>query len=345
MNESILKEIDRDLLEISSGDGRILISNRLQGRIFASIDGVLLHRLVEDLARNPDPVQFNNIGGNSLWPAPEGGDFAFNYPPDGDWMVQSGINSVPTRTELRSSEKVVIGKRITLANRKGEKVEVDFSREIAAAKCDFDLTDHGLKYTSYTSTDRLSVPAGISCEKVLLAAWSLEQFPGAEEVFAFGCCKKNSAEALNLDFYGDPRPRLSYKGNFWGFALGGEKRLQIGVSASAEPLWIGAYSPRRNLAVLRWTQLRPDGRYFNIADNEQKDGAFSAGDMFSVFNGSQELDFHELETIAPVNILPDGTLGSSVLQSRTLLLTGQNEKLRHFLIFEMGIPEAMLGEK
>ena len=345
MNVSILKEIDGNLLEIASGDGKILISNHLQGRIFAEINGVLLHRLVEDLARKPDPVNFNNIGGNSLWPAPEGGAFAFNYPPDGEWMVQAGINSVKTRTEFRDAKSVVIGKRITLGNRKGETIEVDFSREIAAAECEFDLTGSGLKYTSYATTDRLSIPAGISAEKVLLAAWSLEQFPGAEDIFAFGCCRKAAADALNLDFYGDPRPRLAYDGNFWGFALGGKNRLQIGVSAAVEPVWIGAYSPRRNLAVLRTTPLRNDGRYFNIADNEQKNGAFSAGDIYSVFNGSQELDFHELETIAPVNIQPDGTLGGSVLKSRTLLLTGDNAALRRFLTGSLGVPAAMLGDK
>ncbi len=343
MSLATLKELDPGLLVIPSGDGNVLVSNHFQGRIFVEIDGVLLHRLVENLARHPDPVEFNNLGGNSLWPAPEGGEFAFNYPPNGGWMVQSGINSVPTRTELAGIDRVLIGKRIELGNRRGEKLAVGFSRLVLAAPSLFDCRGAGLKVVSYNTVDRLSVPAGIPAERALLAAWSLEQFPGAEEVFAFGKCAGSAKLALNLDFYGDPRPRLACEGEFWGFRLGGEARLQIGIKAAARPLFIGAYSPRRNLVVLRATPLRSDGRYFNIADNDQPNGAFSTGDMFSVFNGSQELDFHELETIAPVNIQSDGTLGGSVLESHTTLLTGNNDALRSFLIGKLGVPEKFLG--
>ena len=86
-----LEKIDPQLIHIPCGDGNILVSNTLQGRIMAEIKGTLIHRFEADLAENPDPDNFNNLGGNSLWPAPEGGDFAFNYPPEGDWYVQEGI--------------------------------------------------------------------------------------------------------------------------------------------------------------------------------------------------------------------------------------------------------------
>ncbi len=344
MSLELLKKLDKDLLIISSGDGNILVSNHFQGRVFAEIGGRLLHRLVEDLAQYPDPVEFNNLGGNSLWPAPEGGAFAFNYPPKGGWMVQQGINSVKTITEMHTPEKVAVSKRISLMNRQGEVLDVGFNRIISAAASRFGHQDFDLQVTAYDSIDRLSIPCGIPTDKALISAWSLEQFPGAENVFAFGCCKGSAANALNLDFYGDPLPRLSYRDNFWGFRLGGANRLQIGVSAAADPLWIGAYSPDKNMVVLRSTCKRPDGRYFNIADNDQVNGAFSAGDMFSVFNGSQELDFHELETIAPVTILPDGTIGGSVLESHTSLFTGNNSELRRFLI-SLGVPSEMLGDK
>ena len=79
-----LRKIDPNVLELACKNGTIFVSNKLQGRIFAEINGTFVHNFIEELAANPDPVNFNNIGGNSLWPAPEGGDFAYNYPDHGD---------------------------------------------------------------------------------------------------------------------------------------------------------------------------------------------------------------------------------------------------------------------
>ncbi|MCQ2378067.1 MAG: hypothetical protein MJ016_02510 [Victivallaceae bacterium] len=345
MSLELLKKLDPGLIEIPSRDGKILVSNHFQGRIFCEIDGILLHRFVEELAKNPDPVNFNNLGGNSLWPAPEGGPFAFNYPCGADWTVQPGINSVRTTTQEVSGEHVRIEKEIELVNRKGTKLRIGFSRQVFADDLDVNYTKFLLKGVSYRTIDILTVPRNIKQSDALISAWSLEQFPGAEEVYTFGCCENTAENAVNTDFYGDPLPRLTVRGKYFGFRLGGEHRLQIGVAAKAHPLFIGAYNPRRNLVVLRSTELRHDGRYFNIADNDQPSGPWSAGDMFSIFNGSRELDFHELETIAPVNLNEDGTVGGSVLESRTFLLTGERENLRRFLTELIGVPAEFLGEK
>ena len=76
------------------GHGRVMLDAANQGRVFVELDGKLLHRYDENIAAAPDPVKFNNIGGNSLWPAPEGGEFAFNYLNDSgnSWLVQPGVN-------------------------------------------------------------------------------------------------------------------------------------------------------------------------------------------------------------------------------------------------------------
>ena len=72
---------------IPAGDGEVLLSAALQGRIFAALQGELLHRLDAPLAEHPSE-SFNNLGGNSLWPAPEGGPFAFNSRSE-DFLVQA----------------------------------------------------------------------------------------------------------------------------------------------------------------------------------------------------------------------------------------------------------------
>ena len=63
---TLLRQIDANLLTMKSGEGGIAVSNRLQGRIFCELDGETIHRFNPELAENPSPDSFNNIGGNSL---------------------------------------------------------------------------------------------------------------------------------------------------------------------------------------------------------------------------------------------------------------------------------------
>jgi hypothetical protein len=114
--------------------------------------------------------------------------------------------------------------------------------------------------------------------------------------------------------------------------------LQIGISSTAEPEFIGSFDPSRGVAVLRWTPGRKDGKYINFADNDQKNGVFSAADQFSIFNGSEELDFHELETLAPMTLDAQGRVTGSELESDTLILMGDNAKIIEILTERFNVP-------
>lgn len=333
-----LEKIDPALLTISSGSGKIAVSNLLQGRVFAAFESGIVHRFLEDLAAAPDPDEFNNLGGNSLWPGPEGGDFAFNYPPGGNWYVQPAINRVPTVTVEAGKDKITVAKDIELINRKGKKVRLKFRRTVEALNPgDFPADKYGVSFTGYHSVDELIPLEEYSVSDAICCAWSLEQFPGAEGITGFGKCRKLALDCANSDFYGDPEERLIYDGNIFRFDLGGEKRLQIGIKAAAEPELIGSLDRRRGVLAVRSTPLRSDGRYINIADNDQKSGPFGAADMFSIFNGSQELDFYELETIAPMGVSPEGILQGSVLESTTIICLGDEKVLTGIMANEFGV--------
>ncbi len=320
-----LKAVDPEILTMRSGDGNILVSNKLQGRIFAEIDDVLMHQFLADLAADPDPEAFNNLGGNSLWPGPEGGDFAFNYPPNGSWYVQKGINQVPTATEVFDLRQITVVKDIELLNRRGNTVKLRFRRSVTPlAAEDFPAGKAlGLKYTGYHSVDELIPLEKYHSSEAIWCAWSLEQFPGAEGISGFGRCRNGAQNCANSDFYGDPGSRLQYDGDIFKFELGGPKRLQIGIKASARPDMIGALDRGRKMLALRFTPERNDGRYINIADNDQPSGPYGAEDVFSIFNGSQELNFFELETIAPMNVDEDGFVLPGRLESLSIIATAE----------------------
>ena len=327
-----LREIDPELLELPSGDGRILISNALQGRIFAAFGGSIVHRFDREAAANSSQDVFSNVGGNSLWPAPEGGSFAFFYPPEGQWRVQEDINRKRTGTFEADACHAVIGKELELVNRKSRRVRLGHRRTVrpvAAEQLPRGIA--GLHSMGYTTLDELLPREDYHIGDVLFCCWSLEQFPGAEGVMAFGRCETPAETCINDDYYGSASSRLSYSGNSFKFQLGGEQRLQIGVRAASRPALIGSLDRGRGVMAIRETPCIEGAKYINIADNDQASGPFGASDMFSIFNGSRELGFHELETIAPLPADVRGTLSASALLSTTYLFSGPAKALEECL--------------
>jgi hypothetical protein len=330
----LLRAHDAHMVELNCGRGSVLLPPLLGGRIFCQLDGELVHRLDGTALRNPSATEYDNLGGNSLWPAPEGGAFGFNYPPGGDaWMVQDGIaKAVPTITcDGRNAARVE--KRIVLTNRKGVNVDLDY-RRVVSVPDRLDLpAGYALEGMCYNTEDIFEPRGEHSADDVLLAPWSLEQFPGSDGIVAFGKTA-GSEDAINCDFYGDPGDRLARRAGRFTFMLGGEARHQIGVRVQSRPQFIGALDAARSLLILRKTEAG-QGVYFNIADNEQPDGPFSAADLYSIFNGG-ELGFFELETIGAMRVV-EGRVSASALSSETLVLRGSRAELLRYLSEQKGM--------
>ena len=330
MIQEKLETVDPSIRRLAAADGAVWLSPGLQGRIFCSIGDELAHKLDFDLAAHP-AAGFNNIGGNSLWPGPEGGAFAYNYP-HGEWTVQDGINKVCPALTVESPSAAVMQKNITLLNAKGVEVELEYRRRVKTLEISSLAAAYGVKGVAYSETDSLLPRREYSVEDAIVCAWSLEQFNGAEGIVAFGAYAEKNApvdKVINDDFYGDPLARITSGDGLFLFSLGGPCRLQIGFKKDCKPELIGAYDASREQLVIRKTSVVP-GTYINIADNEQKNGAYSTEDVYSIFNGSQELNFFELETIAPMQVR-GGKLAGSELRSRTFLFRGEAGKLRTLL--------------
>jgi hypothetical protein len=329
-----LRAHDPQLVELQCGRGSVLMPPSLNGRIFCQFEGELIHRLDDAALRNPSPSEYNNLGGNSLWPAPEGGPFAFNYLPGSDqWLVQDGISKAIPTVSQESGSRAVIEKRISLTNRKGICLNLGYRRVISVPN---ERTVGGgdeLDGMCYHTEDVFEPLDSYRSEDVLLAPWSLEQFPGADGILAFGKVK-SSQGALNCAFYGDPGDRIAVQPGFFTFRLGGQARHQIGVKVQSCPQLIGALDVRRSLLILRKTSVQ-EGIYFDIADNEQPNGPFSASDLYSIFNGG-ELGFFELETIGAMQVT-NGLLAASTLVSQTWILKGKPAELARYLSEEEGI--------
>lgn len=327
--ETRLRKLDPAVHSLKANNGIVYLAPGLQGRIFCAFGEEMVSKLDFPLAENPTPG-FNNIGGNSLWPAPEGGNFAYNYP-DGEWTVQDGINKVPAKITSCDENGCVMEKAITLKNAKGVNVDLAYERVTKVVDASSLAQAYSVEALSYTSLDSFTALGDYSVEDVLCSAWTLEQFPGSDGITGFGKFGKKGAsakEVINDDFYGDPLKRIRFTEDLFIFSLGGPERLQIGFKKDCSPEYLGAWDAKRNILIIRHTPP-VEGKYINIADNEQKNGPYSTEDMYSIFNGA-ELNFFELETIAPMNV-EDGLFRSSVLYSQTWIFRGDRENLAALL--------------
>jgi hypothetical protein len=334
-----LRANDSGLVELSCGRGSLLIPPALHGRLFCQLDGELVHRLDVEAMRQPSPDGYDNLGGNSLWPAPEGGAFAFNYPCGSDaWYVQEGICRVVPTVTVTDSLEARVEKRILLENRKGVVLALLYQRRVKVSEIPISASDYGLHGLCYHTEDTFKPLGKHLTAEVLLAPWSLEQFPGADGIIAFGKVptlkESGICGAINRNFYGDPGDRIAWQANGFTFLLGGGERHQIGIRVSAQPQCIGALDPSRSLLLLRRAKTQA-GQYFNIADNDQPEGPFSAEDLYSIFNGG-ELGFFELETIGAMQAA-NGHMAASTLSSQTWILKGANTDLMRFLTEQEGI--------
>jgi len=323
-----LRQHDKSLIELDTEDGSVFLAPGFQGRIFCQLQGQLIQRLDDGLLEGPPPSGFNNVGGNYVLPAPEGGDFAFNYlPNDSAWLVQDSFNTANPKVVDRTAANATVEKEVELTNRKGITINLKYHRTVRTLSLNSGMRELGLDGVRYESVDTFVPMERYRAEEVLVAPWSLEQFPGGDGVVSFSAIN-DPRHSINFDFYSDPSDRVDYRDDFFLFPLGDSTRHQIGLKARHHPRYVAALDSKRSMLYVRKTALQ-SGTYFNIADNAQPAGPYSAADLYSVFDGG-EMGFFELETIGAMNT-HDGYVDASTLTSETLVLHGPIERLQEYI--------------
>lgn len=315
---------------LATESGRLAVCPSLGGRVFAEVGGALAHRVDLATVAKPGDRAFNNYGGGTFWPAPEGGPLGFNYRGQ-EWYVQPAINNQPFLVAGSDARSVRIQKVVILVNRAGTPVHATMERTVclaspmAAMKT---LRSSGIM--SYVTTDAFTLTPALPENKTLIAAWTLEQFDATPDTVSFAVVA-DPEQAINCDFYEHPGDRIAYRTHGLTYRTDGQRRGQIGIKAAARPTCIGHANLRSGLVCIRENLNLGDGRYFNIADNDQPQGPYSAADAYSLFNSGPDMNAFELETVGGVRIA-DGMVKGSVLVSATTLAVAANaEEIRTFI--------------
>lgn len=327
------------VLTFDTPAGQVALCPDMGGRVFAEFTGQSLHRI--DLQTVADPQNtFNNFGGANFWPAPEGGNFAFNYRGD-TWYVQQAVNNQPFNVIHKNETSAKIAKDITLINRAEAVIDVVMQRELAI------LTDlppilHNAPlrdWLSYQTIDSFDVVNEISTEEALIAAWTLEQFDATAQTVSFAVVEHPRA-AINFDFYDHPRERIHFHAQGFTYQTDGRQCGQIGINKSAGTRCVGFYDLSRCLLCLRQNLSSPqDGVFFNIADNNQSNGPYSAADNYSIYNSDPNMRAFELETIGAANVENNRLKGSRLISNTTFACFEQSQDLKKFVASLLGYPE------
>ena len=327
MSENKLQQLQTmkkgSLLEFTAGPAGCVLCPDMGGRVFAGVCGLSVHRIDLECVARPDRP-FNNYGGGNFWPAPEGGKFAFNYRGN-EWYVQASINEQPFEVVSHDDESAVILKRVALVNRAGTIVESIMKRELKLLRSLPPILEGSRieGFLAYQTVDSFEVLNPVTLDQALIGAWTLEQFEASESTVAF-CQVENPAQAINFDFYEHPGDRITYFKHGFSYRTDGRRRGQIGIKREAAAPFIGFYDLSRHLLCTRENR-GSDLCYFNIADNDQPTGPYSAADNYSIFNSDPDMQAFELETVSGARIR-NGLIEGSKLVSVTTFAVFENSR-------------------
>lgn len=177
---------------------------------------------------------------------------------------------------------------------------------------------------SYETIDTFEVTNSVTVDRALLAAWTLEQFQATDATVSFAIVN-DSPSAINFDFYDHPGKRIAYYSKGFTYTTDGRGKGQIGIRKDSRATMIGFYDLSRNLLCLRQKANADTGLFFNIADNDQPQGPYSAADTYSIFNSDPDMAAFELETVGSAEV-ENGLLKGSTLVSWTTFVIFENQK-------------------
>ena len=311
------------LLEFTQDPARCVLCPDMGGRIFADVCGISVHRIDLECVAKPDRP-FNNYGGGNFCPAPEGGKFAFNYRGN-EWYVQECINKLPFEVVSHDEGSAAILKRVVLINRAGTVVDSIMKRELKLPRSlpPFLKGSRLRGFLTYQTVDSFEVLNPVTSEQALIGAWTLEQFETSEFTVSF-CPVENPGGAINFDFYEHPRDRITYFKHGFSYKTDGRCKGQIGIKKEAAAPFIAFYDASRQLLCTRENRSG-DSLYFNIADNDQPDGPYSAADNYSIFNSDPDMQAFELELVSGARI-QNGLVKGSELVSVTTFAVFENPR-------------------
>jgi hypothetical protein len=227
----------------------------MEGRLFTVVNNNVINRVVPSAIINrSNKNAYQNPGGDTLWPAPEGTSLGYEYT-TGTWRVPPSITGAVWEVVEEAPGRTVIRAEIDLVNNLQTGIPCEFERIIEIDTIDKGLIQTVTEIIRYTGTKRLQKGT------FLLAPWSLCQFdsgtlgkvtmppPGKEDIW---------------DYYEPSEAQRRLQNDLYVVETKTDKRFQLGLSRNVP--WI-EYTLEGKYRVKRYTEELPEGQYYiDIAD-------------------------------------------------------------------------------
>ena len=343
-----------DLIELNSGNAKVLLSENYQGRVFTSTatgdKGISFGWINYNLFKSGKTSrQFNPYGGEErLWLGPEGGPFSIYFEKGKEqvfqnWMVPKEIDLGAFDVVNKTSQSVSFQKEFALKNYLGNVLNIRIERNVKllnsqeienALNCP---VDNSLKYVAYESENILinNGMAGWNKETGILSLWMLSMFNPSKVGVVFIPYKKGIENELGKivtdDYFGKvPADRLLIKDGIIYFKTDGKCRSKIGISPKRALPYCGSYDSQKQVLTLLWFSL-PEGpsEYVNSKwgnqDNPLDGDAVNSYNDGPVEDGSIMGPFYEIEGSSPAAFLSPGQ--KIIHTQRIFHITGDEKKL------------------
>lgn len=346
------------VVELSQGDKKLLVTPTLQGRVMTSCagdaDDYSFGWLNYDLISSGKFLPHcNNFGGEDrYWLGPEGGQYAIFFKPETgrnfdfeDWQAPSLIDTDAWNLVSSDDKQAVFTKDETLTNWSDNALNVRVDRTVTInseeeiqkkleeiAQADINLA--GLDSIGFESANTLT-NVGESAwtkETGALSIWILGQFiPSDQNKVVFPIRPSETAKINDVYFGKIDADRLELKDNCYYFRGDGSKRGKIGIPPEMTiPVVFSLDEEHGVLTIVRFTYDAAATDYINSLW-EYQDAPYQ-GDVINSYNdgpledGSIMGPFYEIETSSKALFLAPQEQATHV--SETMHLKGDVEKLR-----------------
>jgi len=339
-------------VELKSGDSRVLISPKYQGRVMTSTAagdtgksfGWINYDLIE---KGEIQEHINPVGGEErFWLGPEGGQFSIFFPSGSlfefkNWQTPAVIDSEPWDLVGKTDTEAEFKKSTRLTNYSNFNFDLEITRKVALLSSDKIKSELGIvfrndvKNVGFTTINQVKNAGTVSWEKEsgLLSIWLLGMYIPSDEVTVIIPYKTDAVSdyIVKDDYFGKiPPDRLVIKDGILFFRGDGKQRGKLGIPPQRAIPVLGSYDAENKILTVVKCEV-PEGvsDYVNSAWEIQqfpfKGDAINSYNDGPLVDGSQMGPFYELETSSPALALqPDET---AVYMQSTFHFQGTEEEL------------------
>jgi hypothetical protein len=353
-----LKEYQKDLIVLKSGESQIILSPKYQARVMTSTAmgkkglsfGWINH---EHIASGKFAAHMNAYGGEErFWLGPEGGQFSVFFK-KGDpfdishWQTPSVIDTVSYDVVEKNETKASFKKEFEIENYSGTKFKVLVNREIgllnkkeAESKLKIKLND--VNWVGYQTKNEIKNIGNADWKKSkgVLSIWILGMMNASPDNTIIIPFKKGMADQINDAYFGKINAsRLKMKENVLFFNADANSRGKIGVPPEALLPIAGSYDALNKVLTILQFDYNGEKEYVNSMWEIQKYPY--KGDALNAYNdgkneaGVQLGQFYELESSSPAIALKQNqTLKHT---QRTYHFVGNENQLNEICKMLLGV--------